>query len=221
MKSQQEPISPQKIFFRQFIEDFYHVGAILPSSRALARAGAAYLAQKQGPVQALEAGAGTGAFTREILPLLEAGDALDVVEINPHLMAYLRQRFKQAADFQVKPGVEVTFINDDIRNIDPHKSYDYIISALPLTNFPPALVEEILSRMVAALKPGGVFSYVKYIFIGRLKYLFGSQKTRAAMTETQEIIKRFAGQYQLEQRMVLLNAPPTWVYYWQKPKNSE
>jgi phospholipid N-methyltransferase len=215
MMEPQESTSSQKLFFRQFIDDFFHMGAILPSSRALARAGVAYLAQKQGPVHVLEAGSGTGAFTAEIVPLLEPGDSLDLVEINPQLMAYLRQRFQQEPAFQMKPGVEVNFIVDDIRNLPP-KAYDYIVFSLPLTNFPSALVQEILTLMVERLAPGGVFSYVKYIFIGRLKYLFGGSAVRATMRANQEIITNFANKYQFERRTVLLNVPPTWVYYWRK-----
>jgi hypothetical protein len=81
------------------------------------------------------------------------------------------------------------------------------------------LVEEILSLMAACLKPGGVFSYIKYIFIGRLKYLFGSAGVKAEMRTNQAIIQRFSDQYQIERRAVLWNAPPAWVYYWQKPTN--
>ena len=209
-------VSEQKLFFRQFIASFFQMGSILPSSGALAQAGVAYLAQKQGSVRVLEAGAGTGAFTRKIVPLLESGDSLDVVEISPDLMAYLQQRFKQEPDFQTKPGVEVNFINDDIRNIGS-TTYDYIIFSLPLTNFPPIMVQELLNLMTDRLKPGGVFSYVKYIFIGRLKYLFSGSNIRAEMKVKQEIIKCFADQYQLKRRAVLFNVPPTWVYYWQKP----
>ncbi len=108
-----------KVFFQQFREDFFHMGAIMPSSQALARAGVAHLAQKQGPVRVLEAGAGTGSFTREIAPLLEPGDELDVVEINSELIAYLQQAFQQDPAFKVKPGVQVNFISDDIRTSTP------------------------------------------------------------------------------------------------------
>lgn len=213
----QNSTSNAKLFFRQFIDDFFHMGAILPSSRALAKAGVAHLARKQGPVRILEAGSGTGAFTQEIVPLLEPGDSLDLVEINPQLMVHLRQRFRQEPAFQTSAEVEINFINDDIRNLPP-KDYHYIVFSLPLTNFPPALVEEILALMVERLRPGGVFSYVKYIFIGRLKYLFGGAATRATMQANQEIISRFSKQYQFEQRSILLNVPPTWVYYWRKPE---
>ena len=210
-------MSHQKLFFQQFLDDFFHMGAILPSSSALAKAGAAYLAQKQGPVRVLEAGAGTGAFTREIVPLLETGDVLDLVEISPELMAYLEQLFEQDLKFQTKPGVEINFINDDIRQIEP-KPYDYIIFSLPLTNFPPDMVQEILTLMMDRLRPGGIFSYVKYIFIGRVKSLFSGGAAKNKMTTNQKIIEGFADKYQIKRTVVMRNVPPTWVYYWQKPK---
>jgi phospholipid N-methyltransferase len=203
------------VFVQQFFDDFFHIGAILPSSRYLGQAGAAYLARKQGPVRVLEAGAGTGSFTREIVPLLEPGDTLDVVEINTGLLAHLRDRFTSEADFWPKPGVTINLINADIRSLAAGE-YDYIIFSLPLTNFPPELVEEILTLMVNRLKPGGVFSYVKYIFISRFKYLFGNAKTRSMMDANQAIIDSFAARYQIDQRAVIPNVPPTWVYYWQK-----
>lgn len=207
--------SHYKLFWQQFKENFFHVGAVLPSSPILGRACAAYLAQKEGPVRVLEAGAGTGAFTREIMPLLEAGDTLDLIEINQELITYLQQRFQDQARFQASQ-VQVNFINDDIRNVPLVQPYDFIIFSLPLTNFPPALTEQILDQMMNWLKPGGVFSYVKYIFLGRLKYLFGSSTVKAEMQANQQIIGKFAQTYQIEQRAVLFNVPPAWTYYWRK-----
>ena len=212
--------SPLKLFLKQFVEDFFHMGAILPSSGALAQAGVAYLAQKEGPVSILEAGAGTGSFTQKIVPLLESGDELDIVEINPQLLAYLQQRFEQEAEFQIPPDVAVNFLCKDLRKIEP-KQYDYIVFSLPLTNFPPEMVQEILDLMVERLKPGGVFSYVKYIFISRLKYLFSNAEVKLKMRTNQEIIQTFTHRYQIERRAIMFNVPPTWVYYWQKPVSDE
>jgi phospholipid N-methyltransferase len=202
-------------FVQQFFDDFFHIGAILPSSRYLGRAGVAYLAQKRGPVRVLEAGAGTGSFTREIIPLLEPGDTLDVVEINTGLLAHLRDRFTHEAGFWPKPGVTINLINADIRSLAAGQ-YDYIIFSLPLTNFPPELVQEILTLMIHRLKPGGVFSYVRYIFISRFKYLLGNLQTKADMEANQAIIDNFTLRYQIDRRAVIPNVPPTWVYYWQK-----
>ncbi|MCB0191034.1 MAG: methyltransferase domain-containing protein [Anaerolineae bacterium] len=207
----------QLLFVRQFMSDFFHMGAILPSSKYLGQAGAYYLSQKQGPITVLEVGSGTGSFTREIVPLLDAGDRLDMVEINTGLIAYLRNRFAEEPAFQVQPGVDINFINSDIRNLAGDFAYDYIVFSLPLTNFPPQMVEEILSLMLKRLKPGGVFSYVKYAFISRFKYLFGGAATRTAMTQNQHLIGEFASRYQIEQRLVWLNVPPAWTFYWRKP----
>jgi phospholipid N-methyltransferase len=211
------PVSEPQLFWRQFKQNFFEMGAVLPSSRALAQAAAAYLARKEGPGQVLEVGAGTGAFTGEIVPLLQPGDSLDIVEINPDLMTHLKQRFRQDSDFQTR-DVEINFLNEDIRRVSFSHNYDYIIFSLPLTNFPPDMVQEILTLMLARLKPGGIFSYVKYIFLGRLKYLFGGRVARANAAANQEIIRSFASQYQFERRAVWLNVPPAWTYYWQKPK---
>jgi phosphatidylethanolamine/phosphatidyl-N-methylethanolamine N-methyltransferase len=212
----QESISHRRLFFQQFRQNPFQTGAILPGSKALAQAMVAYLAQKQGQVHVLEVGAGTGAFTTRIIPLLQPGDSLDIVEINPKLMAYLRQQCQMEPRFQTD-GIEVRFINDDIRNVSFQADYEYIIFSLPLTNFPSAMVQEILELMMSHLKPGGVFSYVKYIFIGRLKYLLGGPTVRAEMKASQEIINVFARQHQLERRAILRNVPPAWTYYWQKP----
>lgn len=207
-------------FIQQFRNDFFHMGAILPSSRALAQAGVAYLAQKKGPVRVLEAGAGTGSFTRQIVPLLEPGDTLDVVELSSKLMAVLKQRFETEPEFLPAAGVTVNLINADVRSISSGQ-YDYIVFSLPLTNFPPPLVEEILLLMMDRLKPGGVFSYVKYIFISRFKYLFSSGAVKTNMDSNQAIIRAFASRHQIDQRAVLRNVPPTWVYYWRKPMSNE
>ncbi|MBN1220666.1 MAG: methyltransferase domain-containing protein [Anaerolineae bacterium] len=210
-------MSHQGLFLRQFFADFFHIGAILPSSRSLARAAVAYLAQKQGPARVLEAGAGTGAFTREIVPLLQPGDTMDVVEINPKLMATLRRRFELEFGFQTPEDVAVNLITNDVRHVARNHQYDYIVFSLPLTNFPPALVQELLELMMAQLKPGGVFSYVHYIFISRFKYLFGGSTVKAEMQANRQIIGSFAARYQIQRRAVWLNIPPSWVYFWQKP----
>jgi phospholipid N-methyltransferase len=211
-------MSHQKLFVQQFFEDFFHVGAILPSSRYLGRAVTSYLAQKQGQVRVLEAGAGTGPFTREIVPLLQPGDILDAVELNSKLIDTLTLRFEQEPEFQTPEAVEVNLIADDVRNVAKNHQYDYIVFSLPLTNFPPSLVQEILDLMMAQLKPGGVFSYVHYIFVSRLKYVFSSSAARAEIRANKEIISSFADQYQIERRAVMRNIPPSWAYFWQKPE---
>jgi phospholipid N-methyltransferase len=212
MNQPKPPRSSFSVFWRQFRDNFVAVGAVAPSSAALADAMTARLAMKTGPVRVLEAGAGTGSFTGQILRCLQPGDVCDIVEINPQLFAHLIQRFPDQP-----PGVTLRWINDDIRSVDYGPGYDYIVFSLPLTNFPPALVQDLLDHMMAALRPAGIFSYVKYIFISRFKYAFGGTSVRAAMDHNHAIIEAFTSRYQIERRSVLRNLPPAWVYYWQKP----
>src|SRR6266568_3044798 len=67
-------------FFRAFRRNFHTTGAILPSSRFLARAMVSDLKGPRGPARILEVGPGTGAVTREIVRLLQDEDRLDAVE---------------------------------------------------------------------------------------------------------------------------------------------
>jgi len=176
----------------------------------------AYLAQKQGPVRVLEAGAGTGVFTEIIVSLLQPGDTFDVVEINPELFACLEQKFGAQSGLGQR-GITVNLIQGDLRTVALGE-YDYIVFSLPLTNFPSQLIQELLERMVTCLKPGGVFSYVKYIFISRFKYVFGGSAVRAGMRANQAVIDAFTHRYQFDRRAVLRNVPPAWVYYWRKAR---
>src|SRR5438046_695234 len=82
-------------FLRAFRHNFHTTGAILPSSRFLARALASDLRGPRGPARVLEVGPGTGAVTREIVRLLGSEDRLDAVEINPQFVQHLRRRFVQ------------------------------------------------------------------------------------------------------------------------------
>ena len=87
-------------FFRAFRRNFYTTGAILPSSRFLARAMASDLKGRRKPARILEVGPGTGAVTREIVRHLQEGDRFDAVEINASFVAHLRKRFNQEPLFR-------------------------------------------------------------------------------------------------------------------------
>ena len=214
-------MSHQTFFLKQFKENFFYIGSALPSSHFTGQAMVYYLAQrqnltqKQGPVNVLEVGAGTGAFTNEIVPLLDEGDHLDVVEINPYLLGYLKHQLAQKPVYQ-NCGASINFINSDVRHIAFNKQYDYIVYALPMVNFPPTLTQEILKLMFDLLKSGGTFSYITYIFISRIKYMLSQADSKATVRQNQQTIAQYAQQYQIGQKAVFLNAPPAWVIYWRK-----
>jgi hypothetical protein len=76
--------------------------------------------------------------------------------------------------------------------------------------------QEILDLMMTQLKPGGIFSHVRYAFIGRVKYLLSGAEGQANIRAYRKMMQQFAGRYQIDRRLVWLNIPPTWVFYWQK-----
>ncbi|UCC32357.1 MAG: hypothetical protein JSU86_08750, partial [Phycisphaerales bacterium] len=75
------------------------VGAIAPSSRALAVALCEPYRRFRGPAKILEVGAGTGAVTRHLGSLLGDQDELDICEIHPDFADILEQDVLNGAGF--------------------------------------------------------------------------------------------------------------------------
>src|SRR5262245_26298183 len=86
-------------FLREFRRQFRNTGAILPSSRFLARALVAELRKPRLPARILEVGPGTGSVTLEITRHLLPGDTLDAVEINEHFVQLLQRRIENEPRF--------------------------------------------------------------------------------------------------------------------------
>jgi phosphatidylethanolamine/phosphatidyl-N-methylethanolamine N-methyltransferase len=109
-------------------------GSIIPSSRNLGRAVADAVSWKPGQ-SVVELGAGTGAISRCLLESGLPGEALIMVELDPALNDFLRQRFP-----------EVRVLHGDatrLREIVVREGLDEVgtvISDLPMVNMPlPAL----------------------------------------------------------------------------------
>jgi phosphatidylethanolamine/phosphatidyl-N-methylethanolamine N-methyltransferase len=80
------------LFFRHWLRSPLGIGALLPSSRAVARAMAQAVALKRRGM-VLELGGGTGSVTAALLDAGCAPDRLLVVEREPEMAALLRRRF--------------------------------------------------------------------------------------------------------------------------------
>src|SRR5438105_13707150 len=86
-------------FLRFWIEKPLHMGAVMPSSRMLARAMAEYVdADATGPV--IELGPGTGATTNGLILRGIDPSRLVLVEYNPSFCALLQERYPQATVVQ-------------------------------------------------------------------------------------------------------------------------
>ena len=116
-----EAVSGARLFLNQARQNFLHTGAIAPSSRYVARAIVSAIRPDGDPIDVLEAGAGTGALTREILKRIPFGSRLDLYEINPVFTRHLENAFADPGRVRVK--------NKRVEDIPAGKRYDAIISA--------------------------------------------------------------------------------------------
>jgi phosphatidylethanolamine/phosphatidyl-N-methylethanolamine N-methyltransferase len=194
-------------FYRQFRDNFATTGSIIPSSGSLARALTRPMRQSKSPRQILEIGPGTGAVTAEIVRHLRPGDHLDIVEINPDFVAYLRQRFDTEPAF-VKKREQCRIIQGPLQEVPGSQVYDFMISGLPLNIFPLALVQDIYRSYERLLKPAGTLSFFEYAWVRDMKMPFLERGERARLSELGQFLEGKLRRYQIGEELVILNVPP-------------
>lgn len=207
-----------RLFWQEVWRAYHTTGAILPSSRSLGRSLARYVGQADGPQWILEVGPGTGAVTRCILARMRPEDRLDLVELNERFAAELRQRFEAEEPFR-KFQAQVRIFHMPIQQASENQPYDLIISGLPLNNFPAAVVQEILDKMIRLLKPGGMLSFFEYIGIRKMKALIAGRADRQRLREIEAIFQELFRQSEKRRDWVWLNTPPAWVHHLQPQPN--
>ncbi len=141
------------IFLREFLRDPRAIGALAPSSAALARQMAALVPAGKGPV--IELGPGVGPVTRALLQAGIPGKQLILVERSASLVLRLRQEFP-----------ELTVIHGDAgelsRLIKGYLPARAIVSSLPLRSIPPTLVAKILAEFPKCARPGTAYIQFTY-----------------------------------------------------------
>lgn len=143
-------------FVRTLIDEPRTVGALLPTGPALA-AKMASVVRADAPGRVLELGPGTGVITKAILARGVAAENLVCIEFAPEFVDLIRLRF---------PGVHT--IEGDAFHLDATlgdlraETFDCVVSALPLLNFPAAdrvrLIADLLERIPHG-RPVVQFSY--------------------------------------------------------------
>jgi phospholipid N-methyltransferase len=196
-----------RAFYQQFRRQYYTTGSILPSSRSLARALASEVRRRPGPARVLEVGPGTGSVTAEILRPLGPGDWLDIVEINADFLAVLRRRFEEEPLFR-SHWHQVQLIHSPLQEVEGEGIYDYMISGLPLNNFPLSLVQEIFASYERLLRPGGVLSYFEYMLVRQIKALFVGTKERERLRELGAFLEGKIRAHQFREDHVYFNITP-------------
>ena len=205
----------QMVFLSQFGKQFETTGSLIASSRFLAKSITRYLAVRTDqPVRVLECGPGTGAFTNQIVRQLRPGDVFDLVELNESFVDVLNHRF--ASENPWKSVRDLSTIHEvPLQDFETPGSYDYVISGLPLNNFPPKLVAEIMEVYFRLLKPGGMLSYFEYMYIRPVRSRISSGAGGSRIREIHQIVESYLAQHRVARDSVLLNTPPAWVQHLQ------
>jgi phospholipid N-methyltransferase len=221
----------QRVFWRQFRQEFHTTGAVLPSGRFLAAALARYVGQETGNQEPyrrekgsqetggqriLEVGPGTGAVTSHIVRRLGRDDRLDLVELNAQFVERLNQRFASEEPFRaVAPQARV--LHCPLQDLSLDTRYDLLISGLPLNNFSVEDVEQILDVMTRLVRPGGRLSFFEYIAIRPLRALVSGRSERARLRGIGQALGRLLQAHEIRRDWIWPNVPPAWVHHVRLP----
>ena len=196
-------------FLRRYVRDPNVVGAVAPSSKALAAAVCEPYRHAKGASTVLEVGAGTGAVTRHLGRVLRESDRLDICEIHPEFADILEQDVLCSPEFI--PAVErgrVRLLRQPVQTLPGENTYDFVICGLPLTAFELADVEEIFSVIRRCLKPDGVFSYFEYVGLRKTSRALSLGRRRARMRDVSRYLNTTIRAHEFDRHMVLGNFPP-------------
>ncbi len=143
-------------FLRSWIEKPLHMGAVMPSSRVLARTMAQYVdVDSTGPV--VELGPGTGAITNALIEHGVDQKRLVLVEYNPGFCALLRDRYPQA---KVVQG-DAYKLRDSLWDVLAMPA-SAVVSGLPLVTKPMLTRLKLIRDAFMALAPGAPFVQFTY-----------------------------------------------------------
>jgi phosphatidylethanolamine/phosphatidyl-N-methylethanolamine N-methyltransferase len=143
-------------FLRSWIEKPLHMGAVMPSSKVLARTMAQFVDPKApGPV--IELGPGTGAITNALIERGVDPAQLVLVEYNPGFCALLRDRYPTATVVQ---GDAYSLRESLWETLKTPASA--IVSGLPLVTKPMRLRVKLLREAMALATPGAPFIQFTY-----------------------------------------------------------
>jgi phosphatidylethanolamine/phosphatidyl-N-methylethanolamine N-methyltransferase len=145
-------------FLKQFWQEKKMVGAMSPSSKYLAHKMLRNIDFKKAKV-IVELGPGTGVFTKKILEYMQPDAKLLVFELNDTFYNQLKEDISDN---------RMVLIHDSAEHIQKYLSNeglihtDYVVSSLPLANFPVKLKSSIINTSYETLKNNGKYIQFQY-----------------------------------------------------------
>ena len=143
-------------FLRSWIEKPLHMGAVMPSSKLLARTMAGYVdPHSDAPV--IELGPGTGAITNALIERGVDQKRLVLVEYNPSFCALLRERYPRA---RIVQG-DAYALRSSLWEVMTTPA-SAVVSGLPLVTKPMRTRLKLIRDAFGALAPGAPFIQFTY-----------------------------------------------------------
>ncbi|MEN9699509.1 MAG: rRNA ((1402)-N(4))-methyltransferase [Bacteroidota bacterium] len=178
----------KRSFLREFFKANKMVGSILPSSRFLSK-------KMLRPIQfdsaavIVEFGPGTGVFTKALLSQMGPKCQLVVIELNDAFYQRLKRQFHDPRLHLIHGSA--SDLGNILKQLQLGKA-DYILSSLPLTNFPQELRNAILTEAKTQLSMKGL--YIQFQYSRGLKSLYAQHFKHVSLDYT------------------ALNVPPAYIY---------
>ena len=147
-------------FIYQFLNKPSLVGAIMPSSKFLARNIVNFINFKRKNLVIIEYGPGTGPFTSEIVKKLKDGDKLLLIEQNKKFIENLVQKYNR---YQ-----QLTIIEGSVSNVktileeNKIKQVDYIVSGIPFSSIPKEVTLDIMENTQSIMNNQSLFITFQY-----------------------------------------------------------
>ena len=201
-------------FLRGYFREPRVVGAIAPSSRMLAMAVSEPYRRYRRPARVLEVGAGTGAVTRYLGPILKSTDELDICEIRRDFADIIERDVLGQPEFI--PAVEsgrVRLLCQPAQEISTDGQYDFVISGLPFTAFDLEDVSDIFDVIRGCLRPNGVFSYYEYWGLRKTSRLLALGRGRDRIRAVSDYLTQHLRAHQFAQQTVFQNVPPALAHH--------
>ncbi|MBI3705149.1 MAG: methyltransferase [Rhizobiales bacterium] len=183
------PLDDEMQFIRSWIEKPLSTGAVMPSSKALARTMVRYVdPQSSGPV--IELGPGTGPVTEALVRHGVDPKRLLLVEFNPDFCRLLRKRYPAATVVQGDAYRLRRLLGALVR--EPAAA---VVSGLPLVTKPLRTRLRLIADAMSLLAPGAPFVQFTYAMVPPIPKALSGIKAEAS-------------------ELIWLNLPPArvWVY---------
>lgn len=184
-----------RYFIQQFLKHPIQVGAIVPSSRRLARMLVGW-PDLENARAVVEYGAGTGVFSQAIVDSISKGCRFFGIEVDHCLAMIARRRLPH-----------LTIYEDSVAHVRALRrkagidQLDCVVSGLPWVSFSALAQREFMDAMMSVLRPGGQFVTFSYL---HCLLLPPGQRFAQLLPEYFSEVSR--------SKTVWLNLPPAFVY---------